>query len=90
MIADAYRAIKESRMPVVGHCGYPTQSGKLVMAEFALFPLSTDGVVTQCLAADHLDVRAECLTGDLAPLKRRASETPSQRQREALPGTAPA
>ena len=51
---------------------YPNHHGRLVLSEFAVFPLSNNGLVDQCLAVEHLDVRAECFSGELVRLKRRA------------------
>jgi hypothetical protein len=70
-ISDTYRAIRDFAMPVIGHYGYPTRQGKLAMAEFAVFPISNNGIVDQCLAVEHLDVRSEYQPGELAPLTRR-------------------
>ena len=51
---------------------YPNHHGRLVLSEFAVFPLSNNGLVDQCLAVEHLDVRAECFSRELVRLKRRA------------------
>jgi len=67
-IAETYRSVAEFQMPAVGHYGYPALDGNLVMSEFAVFPVSNDGIVNQCLAIEHLDVRSDYLPGDLAPL----------------------
>jgi hypothetical protein len=68
VIAETYRSVVEFQMPAVGHYGYPAINGNLAMSEFAVFPVSNDGIVTQCLAIEHLDVLSEYLPGDLAPL----------------------
>src|SRR3954470_14752504 len=62
-IAETYRSVAEFHMPAVGHYGYPALDGNLVMSEFAVLPVSNDGIVNQCLAIDHLDVRSEYLPG---------------------------
>ena len=71
-IVETYREVVRSETPAVGHYGYPNHHGRLVLSEFAVFPLSNGGLVDQCLAVEHLDVRAECFSGELVPLKRRA------------------
>jgi hypothetical protein len=70
-IADTYGNAKDLAMPTIGHYGYPTRDGKMVMSEFAVFPISNNDLIDQCIAIEHLDVRSEHLPGDLAPLKRR-------------------
>ena len=68
-ISETYRSVAEFKIPAAGHYVYPTTDGNLAMAEFAVFPVSNGGIVTQCLAVEHLDVRSEYFPGDLAPLR---------------------
>jgi hypothetical protein len=68
-----YRQVWQTAKPIVGHYGYPTTAGRLILAEYAMLPLLSDGRVTHCLAVEHLDPRDEAFPEPIAPVKRKCS-----------------
>jgi hypothetical protein len=67
--ADLYRLVSDTGQPVIGHYGYPTTPGRLVLSEFAILPIRTNGIVDQCLAVEHLDARLESFPGEIEPMR---------------------
>lgn len=66
---ELYRQVALTGRPAVGQYGYPTYSGKLVLSEFAILRIENDGVVTQCLAVEHLDPRSEAFPSDIISMR---------------------
>jgi hypothetical protein len=56
-IDQDYREVADSRRPVVSIYNWQRMTGDEAIAEYAIMPIISGGIVTQCLCAEHISYK---------------------------------